>query len=130
MRLADICRDTGKVLLVAKDMIHIDADRPFRVVIDAILRHIVTGLLRQRGDMPEHRRQLVRKAPEIPFQQGILFLVPVKAGTDGFVPPCIKARMEAAKFILNMEILRCLAGCSFFLVVNELFLKNRVDISL
>ena len=44
-----------------------------------ILRHIVAGLLRQRGYVPEHRRQLIRKAPEIPFQQGVLLFIPVKA---------------------------------------------------
>ena len=130
MRFADFCRDTGKVLLVAEDMIHVDADRPFRVVIDAILRHIVAGLLRQRGGVPEHRRQLVRKAPEIPFQQGVLLFIPVKAGINGLIPPGVEARMETAEFILNMEEFCCIAGYPFFLVVNQLFLKDRMDVSL
>ena len=111
-------------------MLHIDADRPFRVVVDAILRHIVAGLLRQRGDMPEHRRQLVRKAPEIPFQQGVLLFIPVKAGINGFVPSGVKARVEAAKFILDVEVICRTAGVPFFLVVNQLFLKNRVNVPL
>ena len=38
--------------------------------------------------------------------------------------------MEAAKFILDVEVICCAAGISFVLVVNKLFLKDRVNISL
>ena len=130
MRYSDFWRDTGKVLRITEDMLHVDTDRPFRVVIDAILRHIVAGLLWQRGDMPEHRRQLVRKAPEKPFQQGVLLFIPVKTGINGFVPSGVEARMEAAKFILDVEVICRAAGVSFVLVVNKLFLKDRVNVPL
>ena len=111
-------------------MLHVDTDRPFRVVIDAILRHIVAGLLRQRGDVPEHRRQLVRKAPEIPFQQGVLLFIPVETGIDRLISLGVKARMETTKLIFYMEEFCCIAGYPFFLVVNQLFFKDRMNISL
>ena len=38
--------------------------------------------------------------------------------------------MEAAKFILDVEVICRAAGVSFVLVVNKLFLKDRVNISL
>ena len=130
MRFADFCRDTGKVLLVAEDMIHVDADRPFRVVIDAILRHIVAGLLRQRGYVPEHRRQLIREASEIPFQHRVFLFIPAKAREDGFISRGVQTGVESGGLILYVEILRRLFRLPFFLVVNKLLLEYRVNISL
>ena len=50
--------------------------------------------------------------------------------TEPWIPPSVEARMEAAKFILDVEVICRAAGVSFVLVVNKLFLKDRVNVSL
>ena len=49
---------------------------------------------------------------------------------NGFVSPGVKARMEAAKFILNVEVICRAAGIFFVLVVNQLFLKDCMNVPL
>ena len=128
MRLADRCWQTGDVLRIAQDVVYVYPYRPLRVVVDAILRHIVAGLLRERAYIFQPWGKLVRKAPEIPVQHTGLPLVPVKAAIDRLVPACIQAGMEAGKFVLHMEIARRLLRVPFFVKINDLFFEYRVDI--
>ena len=130
MRLADRCGQTGDVLLVAQDVVYVHPYRPLRVVVDAILRHMIAWSLRERGDIFQPRRHLIRKAPEIPPPHTRGLLVPVKAGVHRLVPPRIQPRMEAAELILHMKMPRRLRRVSLTVKVNRLLLKNRMYVPL
>ena len=130
MRTAERCRQTGDILRVAQDVVYVYPYRPLRVVVDAILRHIIAWSLRERGDIFQPRRQLVRKAPEVPAPHARVLLVPVKAGVHRLVPPRIQTRMEAAELILHMEMPRRLHRVALTVKVNRLLLKNRMYVPL
>jgi hypothetical protein len=111
-------------------VVGVDPYRPLRVVVDAILRHIIAGLLWERVHIFQAGSQLVRKAPEVPVQQTVLPLIAVKTAIDGLVPAGIKASMETHKLVLHMEIVRRFLPLLFCVVVNDLFFENGMNVSL
>ena len=110
-------------------MVYIYPYRPLRVIVDAILRHIIGGPCRERADVFQPRGYLIRKAPEIPVQHTGLPLVAVKAAVDCLVPRRVQAGMEAGVFVLHMEILLRFLRTLFLVIVNSLFLKDCVYVA-
>src|SRR5699024_8661521 len=111
-------------------MVYIYPYRPIRVIIDAILRHKIAGLLRQRGNVFQPWGRLVKKSPEMPFQSRVLFLIPVEAAVDRLISARIKPRMKADMLIFHMEKFRRPGRIPFPVKVYHLFFVDRMDISL